>query len=98
MKKISILLITASITFFSFNVAANTLIKTKLSEELALAKSQYEMVVKSGFAWTTTASLLKKAKSAIEKGELLVASKLISKAMIETNGSLKQAELSKQNQ
>jgi hypothetical protein len=93
MKKFKYLLILASIIFSVNSVFAADMIGVKLKKKLAGLDSQYKEVVKSGFAWTKTSSLLSKAKKALSKGKNDDAKKLMGKASAQMKDSLAQASL-----
>ena len=93
MKKIKYLLILASIIFSVNSVFAVDMKGEKLKNKLTVLNIQYKEVVKSGFAWTNTESLLLNAKKALSKGNNDDAKKLMSKASAEMKASLAQANL-----
>jgi len=94
MKKIKPLIIAASMLMLNSGiVSADSNGKHSEAEKaLAAASAQYKMALKSGFAWTATGKLLKKAQKAIDKGDMKAAAKLTSKALAQANGSLAQAK------
>ena len=98
MKKFKTLIFAATIIVANGSVVfADMHGKAKLQKDLDQANSQYKMAVKSGFAWTKTAGILKKAKAAMDKGDLATAEKLTSKALQQANSSLAQAKESEDN-
>ena len=50
---------------------------------------------KSGYPWTTTSSLMKKAKKALKKKDTAKAEKYLKEIMLHTSMSIKQAETAK---
>ena len=50
---------------------------------------------KSGYGWTTTSSLIKKAEKALKKNDTAKADKYLKQIMLHTSMSMKQAEIAK---
>lgn len=59
------------------------------------AKAAIKAAEKSGFAWTTTAGLMKKAEKALKKNDEAKAQKHLEAIMFQTQMSLQQAEAAK---
>jgi len=59
------------------------------------AKAAVKAANKSGYAWTTTAKLLKKAEKAMKKNKEDKAQKYLEQVMFQTSMSMKQAEVAK---
>lgn len=98
MKKFKTLFLAVSIVLVTGSVAiADMHGKATMQKAIDHATSQYKMAVKSGFAWTKTAGMLKKAQAALDKGEHATAEKLTNKALKQANDALAQAKDSKDN-
>ena len=59
------------------------------------AKAAIKAAKQSGYPWTTTGSLIKKAEKALKKSDTEKAEKYLKQIMMHTSMSLKQAELAK---
>ena len=59
------------------------------------AKAAIKAAKKSGYPWTTTGSLMKKAEKALKKNDADKAQKYLEKIMLHTSMSMKQAEIAK---
>ncbi len=73
-------------------LTAQALFAGNVSELIEKAEMTRNDAAKSGFEWTTTAKLIKKAKKAAKAGDSELAIKLATKALKEGENSLIQAK------
>lgn len=59
------------------------------------AKAAIKAAGQSGYGWTTTKSLMKKAEKALKKNDADKAEKYLAQIMLHTSMSIKQAEIAK---
>jgi len=75
----------------ALTLAASSASATTLDEAEAAIKA----AKKSGYQWTTTNSLLKKAKKALKDKDTAKADKYLAEIMLQSNMSIAQAETAK---
>ena len=84
--KLKLILAGLALTFAATSASAVT-----VDEAAAAIKAAQ----KSGYPWTTTKSLMKKAEKALKKNDAAKADKYLKQIMLHTSMSLKQAEIAK---
>ena len=75
----------------ALTLAASSASAVTLDEAAAAIKAAKQ----SGYPWTTTSSLMKKAEKALKKNDADKAEKYLKQIMLHTSMSMKQAEIAK---